>query len=164
MLHAFPYYSININLSRLELHALEAVSTAGPLRRWAFIGSGPLPLTLICISIVLRERTHLGITCCNIERNQEAVRLSSRIDEALGMEDEKRCQCAHIGKDEVNLHGFDVICVAALVGETSHDKERITADVIERMRPGAMLVLRSAHSLRCLLYPVSIYSLEKHVS
>ena len=64
--------------------------------------------------------------------------------------------CANIGKDEVNLSQFDVVHVAALVGNTSEEKTLIIADVVRRMKAGALLILRTAHSLRSLLYPVSL--------
>jgi len=64
------------------------------------------------------------------------------------------CDCA--GGTQNDLRDFDVVYVAALVGATSSEKREIFRKVLERMRPGALLVVRTAHALRTLLYPVSI--------
>lgn len=61
------------------------------------------------------------------------------------------CTDASEGQD---LKDFDVVYLAALVGSTKEQKGEIISDVARRMRAGALLVLRSAHSLRSLLYPV----------
>jgi len=65
------------------------------------------------------------------------------------------CDCA--GGTQNDLRDFDVVYVAALVGATSSEKREIFRKVLERMRPGALLVVRTAHALRTLLYPVSIF-------
>ena len=44
--------------------------------------------------------------------------------------------------------------MAALVGLDPGDKAAALAHVRARMRPGALVLARSAHSLRGLLYPV----------
>lgn len=60
-----------------------------------------------------------------------------------------------------DLKSFDVVYLAALVGSTKAQKGEIISDIAGRMRPGAFLVLRSAHSLRSLLYPVPIPPIPK---
>ena len=60
------------------------------------------------------------------------------------------------GGTQNDLSDFDVVYVAALVGATSKEKREIFSKVLERMRPGALLVVRTAHALRKLLYPVSL--------
>jgi hypothetical protein len=59
--------------------------------------------------------------------------------------------------DLEDLQGVDVVYVAALVGSTGQEKRKIFSNVIRRMRPGALLVIRSAKGLRSLLYPVSLF-------
>lgn len=72
-------------------------------------------------------------------------------------------QCADASSPEVDLSSFDVVYLAALVGGCSKDKHDIMAAVVKRMKPGGMVVLRSAHSLRRLLYPVcSSFVLNGH--
>lgn len=48
-----------------------------------------------------------------------------------------------------------MVYVAALVGVCSEHKQEILVKVVKKMRPGSLVVLRSSHSLRRLLYPVS---------
>jgi len=61
---------------------------------------------------------------------------------------------------EDDLKSFDVVFLAALVGRDDRDKKRLMIDVIGRMRPGSLLVIRSAHSLRRLLYPALRVSMD----
>ncbi len=74
---------------------------------------------------------------------------------ALGHSPETMCfQCADASSPDVDLSSFDVVYLAALVGSCSKHKHNILADVAKRMKPRGLVVLRSAHSLRKLLYPV----------
>lgn len=63
-------------------------------------------------------------------------------------------QCADASRGTLDLGQFDVVYLAALVGTCCKAKLEIIANVVRVMRPGALLVLRTAHSLRSLLYPV----------
>jgi nicotianamine synthase len=62
--------------------------------------------------------------------------------------------CADVKSEGFDLYGFDVVYLAALVGSNDGEKQEVIATVTKRMRPEALLVLRSAHSLRSLMYPV----------
>lgn len=64
------------------------------------------------------------------------------------------------GGTGLDLAGFDLVYLAALVGSSQRDKERLLVGVVERMRMGALLVVRTAHSLRGLLYPVCCFLFE----
>ena len=63
-------------------------------------------------------------------------------------------QRASASSPDIDLACFDVVYLAALVGSCSRHKHEIMAEVVKRMKPGALVVMRSAHSLRRLLYPV----------
>ena len=52
---------------------------------------------------------------------------------------------------------FDVVFLAALVGMTREDKMGILQGVVGRLKPGTLVVVRSARGLRSLLYPVSFF-------
>ena len=69
---------------------------------------------------------------------------------------QKQCTSSvqRAGSPEIDLGCFDIVYLAALVGTCSGHKREIMADVVKRMKPGALIVMRSAHSLRRLLYPV----------
>lgn len=58
--------------------------------------------------------------------------------------------CAAATDAAMDLSAFDVVYVAALVGMSAVEKE----DVVRKMKRDALVVLRSAHSLRALLYPM----------
>lgn len=59
-----------------------------------------------------------------------------------------------------DLTSFDVVFLAALVGRNDVEKKEVIRNVISRMKVGALLVVRSAHSLRRLLYPVVGVSMD----
>ena len=96
------------------------------------------------------------VRCRNIDKDAQAISLSSRVSSALGLSADRFRIChSDVGHDVVNLYDIDVVCLAALVGENYEDKRKVVGDVVRQMRPGALLVLRTATSLKQLLYPVS---------
>ncbi|HEX4102664.1 MAG: nicotianamine synthase family protein [Pseudonocardiaceae bacterium] len=48
---------------------------------------------------------------------------------------------------------YDMVCLAVMVGPHPKDKTRVIKHLYRHMKPGALLLARSAHSLRTLLYP-----------
>jgi nicotianamine synthase len=146
VLEAFPYLANYHELSRLE-HRLVAASLGGcPLRRVAFVGSGPLPLTGLLLS------HSFGVPVDNIDRDPAAVALARRLGDALGAD-----LCEFHERDLFDcddLDRYDLVVLAALVGLAPADKERALVHLAATMRPGALLLARSAHGLRRLLYPV----------
>jgi nicotianamine synthase len=145
-LQSFPYYNNYVDLCRLEFANLTAVSQDAP-QSIAFIGSGPLPLTSFCLADRLpNAQIH------NIDNDSDAIELSSVLTRQLHYKNitfanENACGGKCLAK-------FDVVYLAALVGLEADEKLHIIRDVAGRMRTGAVLCLRSAHSLRELLYPV----------
>ncbi|KAF8247961.1 hypothetical protein K440DRAFT_627905 [Wilcoxina mikolae CBS 423.85] len=145
-LRAFPYYSNYIDLSRLEISALttvhpEAISTI------CFIGSGPLPMTSLCFSNLMSPpptRIH------NIDCDPHAIAVSSQLSKNLGASN-LTFQLADAA-DVHDLSSFEVVFLAGLVGETKDVKTEIVKNVVTRCRKGALVVLRSAHGVRKLLY------------
>ena len=57
------------------------------------------------------------------------------------------------GDDVVDLVGYGLVILAALVGRTPGEKAEVIAHVADAMAPGALLLVRSARGLRTLLYP-----------
>ncbi|KAF2492306.1 Nicotianamine synthase [Lophium mytilinum] len=145
-LRSFPYYSNYVDLCNLECNAIIAVTSHTP-KQIAFIGSGPLPLTSFCVADrFLHARIH------NVDRDADAIALSKELAKRHGYPNmtfahEDAADCA-------SLWEFDVVSVAALVGMSADEKAVILSGVARRMRKGALLCVRSAHSLRALLYPV----------
>lgn len=139
----------------MELQALHSVAPHGALAKFAVLGSGPLPLTSLCIFDALRHE-QCGPACIqNIDHDPLAIAQSSTLCHALGHTEKTICfRCTDAQADTLELCHFDVVYLAALTGISCEQKYDVIASVVKRMRPGALLVLRTAHSLRGLLYPV----------
>ncbi|MCJ1469130.1 putative 26S proteasome regulatory subunit [Pseudocyphellaria aurata] len=159
MLRQFTYYSNYVDLTRLELSMILALSVDPP-RIFAFIGSGPLPLSSLCIAASLSRENGEKVVVHNIDNHHWAIKQSSEMCRALGSYAERlQFQCAEATAAE-GLEAYDVVYLASLVGPTQTQKKDIISNLVQRMRPGALLVLRSAHSLRSLLYPLIDVSSE----
>ncbi|KAM7207633.1 Nicotianamine synthase domain containing protein [Naviculisporaceae sp. PSN 640] len=130
----FRYYSNYVELAWLELCAIRAARQPSS-RKIAFIGSGPLPLTSLCLLQEIKREIRPG-------SKPEDIRFLN------GME----FLCAQAGSPEVDLREYDVVYLAALVGMSQEEKEEITLRVAETMRPGSLLVVRSAAGIRKCLY------------
>ncbi|KAA8893894.1 Nicotianamine synthase [Sphaerosporella brunnea] len=155
-LRAFPYFQNYMELARLEL---QAISSVHPHRiaSVAFIGSGPLPLTSLCFSALLSpppERLH------NIDNSARAIAASSQLCAKLARTasgagamaaGRLTFQLADAAAVQ-DLGSFEVVFLAGLVGDTEAEKRKILANVAGRCAAGSLLVLRSAHGLRKLLY------------
>ena len=152
MLLRFPYHQNYVDLVRMEMNAIASVKPDSVTRTFAFLGSGPLPLTSLCIS------HHLKGECViyhNVDQDATAVTTAITLCRVLGHSPETMCfQCASAGSPDIDLGCIDIVYLAALAGNCSRQKHEIMADVVKRMKPGAMVVVRSAHSLRRLLYPI----------
>ncbi|RDA88587.1 hypothetical protein CP532_5895 [Ophiocordyceps camponoti-leonardi (nom. inval.)] len=149
-LDSFPYYDNYKQLARIEFHALCAVGPSP--RRLAFLGSGPLPLTSLClVHHMNRAGNGEESYVLNVDRDASAISVSHDLFENLGLKAD--FLCADIGSGEVDLTSFDAVYLAALVGASQAEKERLLATVVQRMRPGALLVVRSSWGLRKCLYP-----------
>lgn len=164
-METFPYYSNYEELTRLELCALRSAGLDHP-RKIAFVGSGPLPLTPICLLKALKEealsgcvspKDHLpGPAIINVDRDEKAIATSSNLITKLGIPNEEMDHyCGSADSESQSLTSCDVVYLAALVGVTQVDKEKIALSIAARMRPGALLVIRSSWGLRTCLYPVS---------
>ncbi len=174
-LQTFPYYENYEELTRLELCAILS-ATKTPPRRVAFIGSGPLPLTSLCLLQALKHNTlsrNLSsslaapsnnsvngnnaadpVVVLNIDYSPPAIASSLRLSLALGpVGHGMEFLCADAVSDARDLAEFDVVYLAALVGVSQTEKEDIVLRVVARMRAGALLVVRSSWGLRTCLYP-----------
>ena len=165
LLKQYPPYQNYVDIARLELNAILSVSSpTDPARTWAFLGSGPIPLTSICLAQLLDPLpTPSGspsateqppVQIHNIDRCPTAIALSSQLCQKLGRV--TRCltfECAE-ASGCTDLSTFDVVCLAALVGTETVEKFGIITSVAARMKPGALLVIRSAHGMRKMLCAV----------
>lgn len=150
LLKLFPYHQNYIDLSRLEASAISAYLPAPPTH-FAFVGSGPLPLTSLCmLDRYPNARVH------NIDRDEDALRVSQELCEKLeydgmsfGLED-----VTSLEESGTEWQSFQVVFLAALVGMNTESKMEILASLARKMRAGALVVARSARGLRSVLYPV----------
>lgn len=149
----FPYHANYERLTQLEVHALlGAVERAGEVheerrvRRALFVGSGPLPLTSFLLADLY------GMKVDNVDSDPEAHGLGTELARATGLSDElsfRLCDAAEVE----DLGDYDVVFLAALVGLDEEEKQSIIERLRRRMRPGALLVIRTAHRMKSLLYP-----------
>lgn len=160
----FTYYENYIDLTRLEVSAItSALPNGSPLpQRIAFLGSGPLPLSSICLLNSLQTTQPGPIFIQNVDWDPKAIAISSSICQKLGIPKTTMafscCDAARENNDD--LKTFDVVILAALVGRNDMEKKRVMRNVIARMSIGSLLVIRSAHSLRRLLYPAIAVSVD----
>jgi nicotianamine synthase len=146
----FPYHRNYGDLTRLEHHTVAGL-TSSPVRRVLFIGSGPLPLT----SLLLAERH--GCEVDNLDREPDAVRLGAEVATEVGEPGLRfRFRAGDVldGRDGYDWESYDLVYLAALAGLDPDTKRRLLGHLARRLRPGTLVLARSAHSLRGLLYPV----------
>ncbi|RUS22570.1 Nicotianamine synthase [Endogone sp. FLAS-F59071] len=151
-LRQFPYYNEYQELVRMEYQLLCGVGDpAAAIHHVAFIGSGSMPMTaMILAEHFLETRFHA------FDIDKEANGLARLIVARLGDQVSKRIRFTDADAEGISepYAGFDLIYLAALVGKGRKEKQRIIAHLATYMRKGALLLVRSAHGLRKLLYPV----------
>ncbi|MCO5546819.1 hypothetical protein L7F22_000255 [Adiantum nelumboides] len=179
-LHLFPYYRNYVKLAHAEFRELcAAASTAmapklapaspptvgkfpgcmspagacacATFTRVAFVGSGPMPLTSIVLAL-----------------NHMPWATFHNFDLDAGANDKARALVRHhpdlasrmvfftrnIKKVKLKMADYDLVFLAALVGMDRASKTDFLHHLARYMRPGATLVVRSAHSGRAFLYPI----------
>jgi hypothetical protein len=120
-------------------------------RRILVAGSGPLPITALCIGATL----DVHVTC--VERDAECHLLGRQLITMAGREDHFDCVNADI-LDLTDFGGYDAIVGVVLLGVGTNSNEAstkaaIARHIINHMSPGARMVLRDPHGLGKLLYP-----------
>ena len=63
--------------------------------------------------------------------------------------------CEDVSIERATWKEFDVVFLAALVGMNTKSKLAILKALAEKLKPGTLVVARSARGLRSVLYPVS---------
>ena len=141
-LATFPYLDNYHRLTALEVRSL--VHSGGVPTSVAVLGCGPLPLS------ALGYADALGCPVVGLDRDSAAVTLARQVAARVGAAGVRFEQA---DASDVGLTGYDAVVLAALVGETPSAKTAILDRIARAMRPGAMLLARSARGLRTLLYP-----------
>ncbi|GAA0160305.1 hypothetical protein LIER_16887 [Lithospermum erythrorhizon] len=150
-LSIFPYFSNYIKLSHLEYNILSQHYPSGAPNRVGFVGSGPLPLTSICLAMYHMTTTVFDNYDIDAEANIMASRL---IASDLDLSKRMFFHTKNIMKVTTKLKDYDAVFLAALVGMNKEDKVQVIDHLATNMEPGALLIVRSAHSARGFLYPV----------
>lgn len=140
----FPYLDNYLKLSGQELALFVKYLPKSSERQLAYIGAGPLPLTAICY-----ERHGFFTEVIGIDSDQEALSASRQLCAKLG----SGVSFLHADAMEVDYSGFSVIFIAALVGMTSDEKQRILQYIQKTAKLGTLVAVRSAYGSRELLYP-----------
>ncbi|QSZ33993.1 hypothetical protein DSL72_005573 [Monilinia vaccinii-corymbosi] len=178
VLSTFPYCKNYEHLTRFELAAISSTGFAlSPLTKVAFIGSGPMPLTSLCILSALSSSNHMDCILsndpsipslelpqipsppsptvvmnidCNRIANEQAQQICTSLGglPAIGM----KFITGMAGEDACDLSGYDIVWLAALVGGIQEDKEAIVQKIAAKMKKGSLLVMRGAWGLRSVLY------------
>lgn len=160
MLLTFTYYDNYMDLVRMELNAIASVTLDQPPSKFAILGSGPLPLTSLCILQALKQQNRSPVSVRNIDHDPWAISASTELCRKLGHDTvSMNFHCADAKSKSLDLYEFDVVYLAALVGISNEQKNDAILEIVSHMRPGALLMLRSAHSLRGILYPVSPFDI-----
>lgn len=175
---SFPYLDQYRQLARMETNTLDtALGEKGlpPVRKIAFLGSGPTPFSALCF----RERLGPEVEIVNIDRSPEAIDHGQRMALSLGHEfsGNMRFVQAEVAASASSpsssdggsgvpssptgpealalpdLSDCDLVHFAALIGETERDKRDLLIAVAKAMKPGSLIMLRSTDSLRQCLYP-----------
>ncbi|KAL8913615.1 MAG: hypothetical protein Q9171_001580 [Xanthocarpia ochracea] len=133
----FPYYQNYLDLVRMELNALASVTKGRPPRKFAVLGSGPLPMTSLCISQSFNNDGE-AVVVHNVDRDPWAITKSTALCRRLGHCPEQVIfHRADVEVDQIlDLHGVDVVYLAGLVGTDNEQKQKIIAKIVKQMSPG----------------------------
>ncbi|MBF4469715.1 MAG: methyltransferase [Methanobrevibacter arboriphilus] len=109
-------------------------------KKIVFIGSGPLPLTLIMFNKIFKSK------CIGIEMDEEIANLSRKVLKKINMEEKIEI----IVGDEKTIQNidYDIIMVAAL----AEPKERVFANVWELINEKTPVLYRTYTGMRAILY------------
>jgi nicotianamine synthase len=129
----------------------ELRAALGDSRHVLVAGSGPLPLTALCIGAELDVR----VTC--VERDTECHALGKQLIAMSGRDDHFQS----INTDILEMTTFDeydaivgvVLLGVATEADEASSKATIGRHIVAHMPPGGRLVLRDPHGLGRLLYP-----------
>lgn len=140
----FPYYENYEALTRLEFENASFCKKSA-IQKCLFVGGGSLPLT----ALLLAQNHDCKVIV--LEKEAEPVALSRKIVRALGLEENIEIVHADILSFD-DFQNVDCVFLAALVGGTDSEKERIFSYLYEKVTPEALVLLRSSFDGRQMLY------------
>ena len=116
-------------------------------RKIAMLGSGPLPIT----SILAQKFWGRSVSMLNVDRDAVALQVSSDLIQSCNLANMHFLQC-DVAVNPPDLRDCDVVYLAGMVGHTAEEKSDVILKVVGSMRVGALLILRTTHSLGVLVY------------
>lgn len=143
-LENYPAFGFYDKLVAFEC-AISQALCEGKVRNALFVGCGPLPLT----SILLAQKAGLHVDC--LDKKREACDISMNVIKRLGLTGLLRFYHAEVDA-MTDIAKYNVIIIATLAGETDQEKMNIIRFLRDHMKKGQILVLRTVHDLRALLY------------
>ncbi|GLJ41008.1 hypothetical protein SUGI_0848990 [Cryptomeria japonica] len=149
----FPYYK---KLAALEYAMVCEGASSSWVKRVAFVGSGPLPLT----SIVLAMHHLKSAAFDNYDIDAGANNVASKLVRSHNEYDSSlsqrmsfiTCDILRVGGER--LGRYDVVFVAALVGLRREEKMEVLKHIGKHIKSGALVVIRRTRGGRAFLYPV----------
>lgn len=141
----FPYTKNYKRLISFEVAQLRQIGLVQPARI-LFVGAGPLPLSVL----VLEEL--YGCTIDFVDSDVHACTQATRVLQALNVCSQSVGYNTDI-RSYTAFDAYDLIIVAALVGDSVETKRDIVEHIATHARQGTYMLLRSADDLITLLYP-----------
>ena len=146
-LAGFPYLENYRELTRLEINLLRCFGVEpSAAQRICFLGSGPLPLSAVCLY------DELAVPIDVVDHSSEAVTLGSACVQALLGPGRLSFHLADAAEFEPVAEA-DIVVLGALAGLDPEAKNAILKSLWQRLGPGSVVLVRSAAGLRRLLYP-----------
>lgn len=143
-LASFPYFTNYQLLSDWELSLVTVYLGFAP-KKILFVGSGCLPLS----ALLLSERSDLMVDCLEID--EESAKLSTSLIQKLGLYNQVKVIHNDFFRTKDFSH-YDVVIVAALVGNNELEKRDVLCHLKENLASGKSSLIRSATGLKKLLY------------
>ena len=135
-LDSFHFYDRYIGLLENE----SQLARFNEEKTFVFLGSGPLPLTLIMFNKVF------GCKCIGIEQLEDVAELSRNVLKRLGLDDDIKIV---VGDEKViETLDYDILMVAAL----AEPKDRVFANVWEYVDENTPVIYRTYTGMRAILY------------
>ncbi len=146
-LKSFPLYPRYEVLLRNQVEAMHI----SPESRLAFIGCGPVPISLILISRLS------GIRSIGIDKSSKTVQLSRKVIQCLGLE--KEIEIVHGDESNLKELDWDVVLVSALAEPKAPIFQSLRQ--ILKQRGHAPVIFRTYTGMRSILYePVQSGDIE----
>lgn len=142
----FIYYKNYESLVQFEMDSLKTYARNISITQVAIIGSGPLPLT----SVEILKHLSPSVVVTNYDHSEEAVELSKVVVNSRKRIFVKNRTALEISAKDLNQ--VNLVYLAALVGTDKEEKKEIMEHLYNVMKPGSILIGRSAVGLKTLIY------------